>query len=462
MQLLRRGRPWTGAGPAPAAAAPSEEASSGGPASSARAALRPALVVFAAFLVLWATGLEQYLFVPVAALLTVVVSRTSPRALRVPGALGWACLMMAALGAAAMVWSPHWSDAARTLNVWLSGLLVAAAHRSATARGRSALVVSFVLVWVASMAVYALAVAAPAVVEPLLAGKLVLGPATSTSFAELTYIYGLTVERPIGFLLYSNELAIFGVVAAALLLTTCRTSRPVQVAVAALAVLTLVLSTSRSLLLTAVAAGGVLVLTRLPGRDATPRRRAVTTLAVLAAGAAALAVLPLVLGRDWLARTGLVGARVGSSEELRSQSYSEGWRLFTEHPWTGVGGLPSVGDIQAGSHNLLLSALVRHGLLGGACVAVVLLVGLVLAGRALISGRAGVALRGAVLLMVLVSSAAIQFDDDALTFAAIVVLWTSLLDPLTGSRPLPAAARDPGAAQAGGPSGRGAEAPLPR
>ena len=415
---------------------------------------RVAAVLLVVFAVLWLVSLDQYVFIPLLAVVSYLRADGPPQ-LRGPAPLVLALAGVVLLGLVAVVFSDYLSNAVRTANVWGSALLLLLAACSGGRRSTSIIVRTLLGVWLASMLVYAVGQLAPTVTDTLLDLKLSSGPASSRGFWDETSMFGVQVNRPVGFALYANELALFGLVIAGLYLWHERpTSRLWSAFLVLLAFTGVVLSTSRTLVLTVAAA--LLVLWAMRPHPRAANRwlaRATATTSLISA------VLLLLLAVPDLAdviRTDLdtvAGARVGASSSLRETAYSAGLDIARRNPWTGVGGLPSTGVIQAGSHNLPLSMLVRHGIPGLLLLLVVLVAVAVAAIRGLLRNEPYAGLVGMGLLVAVVSSLTIQFDDDILPFAGVVVATALLLEPSEeAEQPSPT-----GGADAVVPGGRRAE-----
>jgi hypothetical protein len=378
------------------------------------------------FFALWLLSLDQYLFIPAATVVSVLANPERKSTRGHDWALLWPMIAIAALAATLIPFTDYLGDSVRTLNVWLSGaLLVWASYGRAWATG--VLVRSLFAIWVASMGIYLTSVIAPPVTTALLSLKLASGPASSRIFWTPSQFFDLEVLRPIGFALYANELALFGLVITA---TYCWWFRPrasITVALVILSLTGLVLSTSRSLVLTtAVVLCFLLVAQVTAGSTVSTAVRLLTILGVLSLILLAFALNPYLI-RDLTGQfDALAEARYGASADLRELSYVTGVQIFQQNWFAGVGGLPSLGHIQAGSHSLPISIAVRHGVLGLIALGAFILLAGSRAIRVILRSGWRRALVAATLLVALISCTAIQFDDDVLSFSGVVVATTLL------------------------------------
>lgn len=378
-----------------------------------------------AFLALWALGLEQYLAVPLLALFVLVRHRERTRRIgRLAGILG----AVAALGLVAAIAARSSSVGIRTAAVWGGAALVVTAWGWGTVRGRRLLTGAMLAVWVGSAATYLLSTKVPGAAASLAAARRPIGGlATSPGFLSPTTFLNQDWQRPVGFLLYANELALFG-----LLIVPCAvlagvvTRRSRAVALVTLTLVGTVLSSSRSIMVMTAAVLAIWLLTRIGARVLPGTVRVVLVAAVAACGLLTLSITDPA-GHAFREATGtFLSAREGSSNADREMSYTIGAELFRTHPLFGIGDLPSLGPINAGSHSLPLSVAVRFGYVGLLFLAALAVLALTRGLRALMGQHEARSWAGAVSLVAIGASASIQFDDDAFSFAAFALLLAVL------------------------------------
>ncbi|WP_290727323.1 O-antigen ligase family protein [Gordonia sp. UBA6683] len=304
------------------------------------------------------------------------------------------------------------------------------AYFNATGTARRVIARLLVWIWLGSLAIYCLAIASPSLANALLSLKISSGLSSSTSLYTPSLMFDLMIDRPIGFALYANELALFGIVSTALYLTVVPSKGTAATRVLLLVVVIgLILSTSRSLVLTYAAVVAIVALTRARKSDNAMLFGVVTRVSlVLAAGASILALYPDIVGTVKSFLNSAAEARIGGSESLREHSYTGGQKIFLENIWTGVGGLPKDGFIQLGSHSLPLSIAVRHGVIGLIALGVIFGLAIWLALWAIyLQHDSSIARMGAAIFLCVIASATIQFDDDMLPLTATVLLITELI-----------------------------------
>lgn len=395
--------------------------------------------LLATFLVLWLVSFDQYLFVPILAIVSYLASGHGPQApaLKAPVVLTLALAGMAFLGLVAVGFTDYLSNASRTVDVYASTLLLVIAACSGGRRSTSLIVRVLLGIWILSLVVYAVGQFAPTLTNALLAAKTSTGPASSTGFWDETTMFGIQSTRPVGFALYANEFALFGLVVAPLYIWHERPrSRFLAAALILLSLVGVVLSTGRSLMLATAIALAILMAVRPSLHTRNPRLSLTMTTALLVAVGISVALVVPDLGAVLRGELDTVSnARIGASQELRETAYQAGLELARDHFVSGVGGLPEIGGvIQAGSHDLLLSAIVRHGVPGLVLMVALLASVLVVALRALVQPTLSSGLVGMSLLVAFVVSVTIQFDDDVLTFATVVLATALMTAELNAGR----------------------------
>ena len=380
------------------------------------------------FLVFWLASADQYLFFPTLAIWLLNDGRRNLGRLKIPALIAVPISTMVLLSALSIYWTDYVGNAIRTLNVWGTALLFAVAILNGGRSGRSVVIRVLLSIWLMSAAIYGMSKFAPALAGALLQLKITTNLSSSKSFSTPSQFFDLQIDRPIGFALYANELALFGVLIVALyLFHEASQSTILKLSLVFLAFGGLLLSTSRSIVLTYVLVVLFVGLLRLGLRGGVSTLRLLSTIAIITLLVLMLTLYnPDIVGdiNRWLDE--LAGARYGGSARLRDESYSQGFNLFLDNLLGGVGGLPQIADIQVGSHSLPLSVLVRHGIPGGLALAVLLVTGAVLAVRAIFSPSTDSARLGTALIVAILCSVTIQFDDDMLPFLTFVSAATLL------------------------------------
>lgn len=381
-----------------------------------------------AFLTLWMVSAEQYLFCPAvatAALLIGPLRQSIYRFTLLEAASG----VVVVLAAGAVLWSEYRGNAIRTADVWASAAILSIAYRCASDSGRRYLVKSLLGVWILCVLAYVFSQAMPAVTDALEAARRPVTNTVAVGFWTPSLIFDFEVNRPIGFLLYANELALFGLLIVAVRLKEYPASKLLAAAYISGSTYFLLLSTSRTLIgLFLLSCTAFAISRMLPRRLPRRVRGLYVVTAVASVALTAVVVTPILVPDLGAQQQELAEARYGASDELRELSYSTGLRLARENPLSGVGGLPQLGNIQAGSHSLPLSLWVRHGLPGLLLILTVLGVVGAAAVRALLAPSTADSWIGAMLFVALGSCLTIQFDDDIFSLVGVILATVAARD----------------------------------
>jgi hypothetical protein len=372
------------------------------------------------FLGLWMIGAEQYLFCP---FLAIAASRIGPKSSRRDlDAAQLASLVIFVLSLDAIFWTSNLSDAIRSADVWFSAFLLAVVYRSCTSEGREYLVRCLLGIWLLSIGIYLVSEVAPSISNLIESHRITITHNVAVGFSTQSTIFSHTVDRPIGFLLYANELALFGLLIVAVRLHELPVRRWLGAIYIGLALLFLLLSTSRTIILALVGVTVIFLFSRvrLAGSGRTLRAMSALTI-TLTLLFIALAANPNLLSGLSGDSNALLAARYGASYQLRDESYTVGLQIAQSNLWTGVGGLPQLGKIQAGSHSLPLSIWVEFGIPGLIVLATFLLILAFRGMYGLFSGPASLAWLGGALVVAVASCFTIQFDDDAFCLAGVVL-----------------------------------------
>ncbi len=389
---------------------------------------RLVFVWFGMFLVTWVISLDQTVFFAALFLSIIYQNRLDIGKNRIPVSIGFPILWITVVAIGALFWSGYAGNAARTAVVWGTALLAVIAYYNAAEIYRRMVALLLLTIWLASLSIYILAVSAPGLAEALLKAKIYSGFSSSRQFYTPSYFFDFEILRPVGFALYANELALFAILSTALYTAqSSANSRSFNRIILAAMIAGLILSTSRSLVLTYLVVIAVIALVRPRSSDGRKFEDFIFRLTLVAALFAFVYVVrPAIFENTqaWLSE--LTGARLGGSAELRQLSFVKGQDLFLENIWTGVGGLPVDGYIQLGSHSLPLSFAVRHGLTGLLPLALMYTAALICAIWAIYQGSPRLVRLGSVTIVALVASVTIQFDDDILSLVAFVLVVTEI------------------------------------
>ncbi|HTB50467.1 MAG TPA: O-antigen ligase family protein, partial [Solirubrobacteraceae bacterium] len=277
-------------------------------------------------------------------------------------------------------------------------------------------------IWLLSIGIYLVSEVAPSISNLIESHRITITHNVAVGFSTQSTIFSHTVDRPIGFLLYANELALFGLLIVAVRLHELPVRRWLGAIYIGLALLFLLLSTSRTIILALVGVTVIFLFSRvrLAGSGRTLRAMSALTI-TLTLLFIALAANPNLLSGLSGDSNALLAARYGASYQLRDESYTVGLQIAQSNLWTGVGGLPQLGKIQAGSHSLPLSIWVEFGIPGLIVLATFLLILAFRGMYGLFSGPASLAWLGGALVVAVASCFTIQFDDDAFCLAGVVL-----------------------------------------
>ncbi|MEP9390782.1 O-antigen ligase family protein [Gordonia sp. VNK1] len=282
---------------------------------------------------------------------------------------------------------------------------------------------------------------APSIVDTLLALKIRSGLSSSKQVYTPSLIFNFEIMRPIGFALYANELALLGLFSTGLFIANFpEMKRVTSRIILSVMLVGLILSTSRSILLTYIVVVGAVATIRPRGSIGNKYGVLIRIGVVLATISICAILVPGLWSKTQSRLDELTAARVGGSADLRELSYTRGLQIFADNPFTGIGGLPHDGPIQIGSHSLPLSIAVRIGIIGLMALVFLLLVAMRLALWAVFANNASTARLGAVTIIGVISSITIQFDDDVLSIVGFMLVLAEI-----GRRTLerPARIREP-------------------
>jgi hypothetical protein len=378
------------------------------------------VVSLVVFLGLWMVGAEQYIFCP---LIAIAASQMGAKSgLRRLDAMEITAAVILVLSIDAMLWTSHISDAIRSADVWFSALLLSAVYRSCTSQGREYIIRCLLGVWLLSIGIYLVSEVAPSISTLIESHRVPITSHVSVGFSTQNTIFSHTVDRPIGFLLYANELTLFGLLIVAVRVHELPIRKWLGATYVGLSLLFLILSTSRTIILALLGVAVILLFSRVRLAGSSRVLRAMSALTItLTILFVALAAYPNLLSGLYSDRNALLTARYGASYQLRDESYTVGLKIAQANLWTGVGGLPELGEIQAGSHSLPLSIWVEFGIPGLIILTTFLLILAFRGMYGLFSGSASLAWLGGTLVIAVLSCFTIQFDDDAFCLAGVVL-----------------------------------------